>query len=340
MNERRKYTPDSGSSVSTAVERVTGKRIIDMSFPGGTSRKTVRCLLDGGQTVMATQRRTEARSKLEADTMWALTKAQAPAPLILGYEAGVLVQQDLGDLRLTQALAAATSDGARLQLLSRAINALDYCKNAISASSVSDRLPLKGDDPRWLRRFVGVSSNVSRLLKIEAPEINIEEMMARLTIRAPSVVKWDARPGNAIVDADGDVYWIDWDYAGRRNSVDDLAWLLCDEYIDVSQVAEAILLRTHLADSVSRSQSEDVYGYLRTFGALHFCVRLELILEHRLKSVDWWDFDHCIASDKVGVTRECALRVCRRGVTWSGANWGTLPLCAWFEQAGKRILEI
>ena len=39
--------------------------------------------------------------------------------------------------------------------------------------------------------------------------------------------------------------------------------------------------------------------YLMTFGTLHMCVRLSLILS-RKEDDDWWDRDYCLDGDKIG----------------------------------------
>ena len=64
-------------------------------------------------------------------------------------------------------------------------------------------------------------------------------------------------------------------------------------------------------------------------------VRLALILKH--KRAEWWDLDHCIERDKVGVTLLCARRICRRAERWSGRSSLVAPLAPWFSAICQAI---
>ncbi len=59
-----------------------------------------------------------------------------------------------------------------------------------------------------------------------------------------------------------------------------------------------------LADYLAEFTGDDpaaAWDYLMTFGTLHMCVRLSLILS-RKEDGDWWDRDYCLGGDKIGVT--------------------------------------
>ena len=80
---------------------------------------------------------------------------------------------------------------------------------------------------------------------------------------------------------DTSVRWIDWEHCGCRDPLDDLVSLLCDEYTPDWPDVEGRLLAHFLPAFVGGSSTDDASDYLATFGALHSCVRLALILEEK-----------------------------------------------------------
>ena len=76
-----------------------------------------------------------------------------------------------------------------------------------------------------------------------------------------------------------------------------------------------------------------------TFGALHGCMRLSLILNERANG-PWWNPQRCLDQDRVGVTLEMAQRVCRRGARWAAQGALIRELCDWFDCAANRVEAI
>ena len=62
----------------------------------------------------------------------------------------------------------------------------------------------------------------------------------------PRFIKWDGRLGNAAARADSSVAWFDWEHCGARAWLDDVAWLLGDEYAGATTASEGHLLARHL----------------------------------------------------------------------------------------------
>lgn len=136
-----------------------------------------------------------------------------------------------------------------------------------------------------------------------------------------------ARPGNALlVDrgageagaTNGGVSWIDWEHCGARDALDDLAWLLCDEYLPDDAQLEQDLFERFLPGfaRLSERQPEEASDYLSRFGTLHSCMRLLLVIELK-GECGWWDPEYCERTDRFGVTAEGAHRLCTRGARWS-----------------------
>ena len=161
-----------------------------------------------------------------------------------------------------------------------------------------------------------------------------------LTLVVPRFVKWDARPGNAIIRADGRMAWIDWEDCGARNRLDDMAWLLGDEFVpDLPIEVEERLLAAHVPHFADDMPLADAVEYLSAYGTLHMCVRLGMILNER-GGGPWWDQELCLATDQVGVTLEHARRLCRRAARWSARSAIVRALSPWFDEVEKRLGQL
>ncbi|NJO37438.1 MAG: hypothetical protein HC871_07225 [Rhizobiales bacterium] len=156
---------------------------------------------------------------------------------------------------------------------------------------------------------------ISQELGLPAPVLDRGALLERVRIRKPRLIKWDARCGNAILRDDGTIAWFDWEHCGRRNRLDDLIWLLGDEYTPDLPEAETALLPAHLPVFADDLSVEEAKGYVAAMGSLHSCVRIGLILENK-DDDDWWDWAYCLKRDKVGVTLEAVRRLCARGARW------------------------
>ena len=101
-------SPDSEREAfaETAVavcRRLLGGRAEVIGWPAGRGRKSLR-LRVGDDTVIVTTRSSERRARLESHVLRALSAQGAPVPRLLGLEDRWLIQEDLGDLRLSVAL--------------------------------------------------------------------------------------------------------------------------------------------------------------------------------------------------------------------------------------------
>ena len=169
-----------------------------------------------------------------------------------------------------------------------------------------------------------------------APPLDEPALVELIAIDRPEFIKWDARPGNAIARGDGAVAWFDWEHCGARNRLDDVAWLLGDEYTPDLPAAEDRLLAGYLGALEEPWPVERAREYLWTYGSLHACVRLGLILYNRGEG-PWWDAGYCLERDKVGVTLEAAERLCGRAARWAAGTHLLAPLGPWFEAMGARL---
>jgi len=100
------------------------------------------------------------------------------------------------------------------------------CQRAAERVALGDRVAPIGMTREWLTALLSMPGRVAEQLGLADPAIDITP--EQITPRRLSFVKWDARPGNALLVDDGGVGWIDWEHCGARDALDDLAWLLCD----------------------------------------------------------------------------------------------------------------
>ncbi|MBI4182481.1 MAG: phosphotransferase [Proteobacteria bacterium] len=293
-------------------------------------------MLIGGRSVIATRRRTPQRAELEAQVLRALRGQGAPVPAVLAYDGDWLIQEDLGRRRLSQALAAA-APGEGERWLDTALAGLAATQRAGRAAGLARRVVVIGARPDWIRTLIGGPERLAGHLGLPAPALDAEALGAALAVRAPRFIKWDARPGNAIAGDDGRLSWFDFEHCGCRNPLDDLAWLLGDEYVPDWPEAEARLLGKWLPGFAPEPRAG--LEYLMTFGVFHMCVRLALILSNKGED-PWWDWDYCLAGDKVGVVREAAVRTAGRAARWAAAAPLAAVLSPWLEAVGRRLAEM
>ena len=204
------------------------------------------------------------------------------------------------------------------------------------AAGLDQNVPSIGRDEPWLGGLLNQPVVISERARHTGSRARSGGAAAADSGQKPRLIKWDARCGNAILRDDGAIAWFDWEHCGRRNRLDDLIWLLGDEFTpDLPEVEEA-LLQLHLPAFADDLGIDEARSYIATFGSFHTCVRLELILENK-DGDDWWDWDYCLARDKVGVTLEAAQRLCARGARWAAWSPLTEPLVPWFGRVADRL---
>lgn len=297
--------------------------------PGGKSRDSVRVRF-AERSVIVTHRKHTQRSKLEALVLRVLSDSEAPVPRLLGWRGDWLLQQDLGAQRLSEVLAAAEPEVVG-DLLHQAITGLVHCQRIGTEKHLHKHLPRLGEADDWFDSLFSRAAAVGEALALPPPQLPVAALQPLLRLREARFIKWDARPGNAVVNAQGVVSWIDWEHCGCRNELDDLVWLLADEYTPTTAAVEERLLTTWLPALSLGWELAEARDYFYSYGVLHSLVRLHYILKHKGDG-DWWSAEHCLAMDKVGVTREQALRQVLRMRRWALASVHLTGLVVWLDE--------
>lgn len=327
----RAVPPDLTKAAIDICRQLLGVEAQPMPSAGPMPKKYKRRQLSsvrlavGATTVFAIRRRHARYAKHEAGALMALRKFGAPVPRLLAGRGEWLIQQDVGRLRLTQKLHGA-SESEGISLLDAAIDALWRCQDAGAKAALGTGLKNLGGYGALLE----TPAKLGKVLGLPAPKLAAERILP--LIRAPErvFVKWDARPANAIVAENGAIFWIDWEEWGLRCRLDDLIWLVCDEWVPFWPGAEdALIARQIRSRAVPFPRGADeAETYVAAFGTLHLLLRLNVILKTK-GAGGWWDEEDCHAHELLGVTRNCALRLLSRAAHWASKVPEFQPLANW-----------
>lgn len=334
---RENQMPLTEKNVKSICSSLLNADMDEIEFPGGSSRESVRAII-GGKGLIVTHRKNLQRAQLESGVLKILNQHHAPVPHLIACKNNYLIQQDVGRERLSERLRSADETEVS-RLLGASLDSLCAIHEIGKQSDALQSIVVLGQKLRWLQTFVGSAERLGSQLKISAPTLQVEKIVKMLEIKHPTLIKWDARPGNAIVHESGKVIWIDWEHCGKRHPLDDVAWLLTDEYTpDVGDV-ENELISSITPSFVNGFSEQRAQEYLAVYGTLHSCIRLGLILRYQAKK-GWWDYDYCLKFDKVGVVQELAQRVARRAARWAQRSALTKDLSPWFDEVSLMLSKI
>ena len=326
------------AQLTALCERWLGAEAVGFAFPGGTRRDSCRITLSDGRSVIATMRDEPDRADLETRVLAALEVQGASAPRVLAANRRVLVQEDCGETRLSVALHRADPAEAE-RLLDRALASLAALQAAGARAGLAERVPLLGVAGWWIESLIDRPVALGSMLDVEPPVPEIEHLRDLLAVAEPCFVKWDARPANAVVDADGAVTWIDFEHCGARNPLDDLAWLMADEYVPHDPARDKRLLAAHAPALGGSLPAPLLPHYARAMLVLHGTHRLNLMIDGHggEGGRGWRDAERCVRRDSVGVTLAFALRQCDRLEHHAAQSSLTAALAPFYATCRERI---
>ena len=311
-----------------------GQPVLGLERPGRRQQPTFRAQLPD-RWVIISRREDRRRAELEAGVLTELGDHGAPSPRILAYDGEWLIQEDLGRRRLSQALVGNSAANAE-RWLDKALGSLVRVHDAARSSGLQRRVIRIGNQPGWLANLLRAPERLGAKMAFPAPRLPINELTELLSSDHGAFIKWDARPGNAVAKNDGEVAWFDWEHCGCREPLDDMAWLLGDDYTPDIPAMEDRLIARHL-DAIAGPGSKDApYEYLMAFGALHMCVRLNLILANK-NDGSWLAIEECLEHDEIGVAFECVRALSRRAARWASRVALIEPLVRWLESLPARL---
>ena len=323
--------------VTHHCERLLGSEAVGFAFPGGSRRDSCRVTLADGRSLIATVRDEPHRAELEARALAALAPHGAPAPRVIADNGRVLIQEDRGERRLSVALHEADADEAGA-LLGAALDSLLALHEAGRRAGLAARVPMLGVADWWIRALIDRPVALGNLLGIEPPAPDVHAMRDLLGVLDPAFVKWDARPANAVLDEAGRIAWIDFEHCGARNPLDDLAWLLADEYTPADPARDEALVAAYVPRFGGSLPPSLLPHYAWTMLVLHGTHRLNLVLDTvREDERGWRDPDACVRRDSLGVAHGFALRQCRRLEHHARQSSLTEPLADFFAACAEAL---
>ena len=322
-------------------ETMLGAEATAFAFPGGSRRDSCRVTLADGRSVIATVRGEPDRADLETRVLHALAPHGAPAPRVLGGNRRVLFQEDCGAERLSVALHNASKRGAR-NLLHGALASLVALQSAGNRAGLAERVPLLGVADWWIEALIDRPVALGSLLDIQPPVPEIGHLRDLLAVLQPGFVKWDARPANAVVDADGAVHWIDFEHCGARNPLDDLAWLLADEFVPLDPARDEALVEEFAPRFGGSLPAPLLPHYAWVMLTLHGTHRLNLMMNsHGIRGGRGWrDAERCVRRDSIGSARAFALRQCDRLAHHAARSSLTAALAPFYVECRARIAAL
>lgn len=293
------------------VREVFGRAPDRIEWPGGRARKAFVVTV-GDQRLVLSRRGGPERARLEADILDRLGPAGL-APALIKLHGDWVVQSHVPGLRLSQHLA---DKVGREETIASAVRSLARCQQLVARAGLADRMPLIGVRPGWTRDFLLTAARLADANGWPEPRLDLDQLESFLSSPPRTFVKWDARPGNALVHGEtGRPVWIDWEHAGRRVAADDLCWLVCDEWFP----ADASLEDAAIAAFHDAQDPPVVYPferYVRTFGVFHMLVRADLILRQRGRR-GWGNDARQMRFDLIGNSPERLANLCDRGERWA-----------------------
>ncbi|MGB3409356.1 MAG: hypothetical protein WBA67_17880 [Jannaschia sp.] len=323
------HAPGSIGWLKALARAMTGESVISIYAPGGKDRRSVRLELSSGRTVIATRRENLDRAEHEAAILSVLHQSGAPVPEVIGFRDGLLLQSDAGRNRLSFAMTEADA-ATRDRLARKAIEALETCRAAVEAQpDLLASLPGLGTRPGWAEELVSRAIFLSGDLRIATPRIDADVVAQALSQPPVRFTRWDARLGNAAVQADGSVIWFDWDLFGRRAGVEDVSWLIADNYWPLDRDATEVLLAEAIPDNALRRLAVRM-AVVIAIG------RLSKIRE-RVALNGWADAVVTLREDRVGAVPSVVTDLCRRMSDLTADDPVQAGLSRWFLDAGAAI---
>lgn len=291
--------------------------------PGGSGRKTVIYRI-GNDLRAVSLRRSAPRAALEARVLERLGPTGLSPRLILCDEE-LVVQEYVTGRRLSEHLE--TGDGNLL--LGKAARSLLAAQKVASQGGLIGQVPKIGIRPGWEDDLAAAPTRLAQTLGLAEPSYDFGDLLKLEPGQPRTFVKWDARPGNAILRENGDVCWIDWEHAGARRAVDDLVWLFADEWApDAPDALNQALGPLSREKAGEREKTTVIFA---AAAVAHSAMRLSLIV-HRKGSGPWWDRAACLKHDRVGVTAAHVKLVAGRAAGWAAEVPGLECLESFFRR--------
>jgi aminoglycoside phosphotransferase (APT) family kinase protein len=276
----------------------------------------------GGKLHAVSQRKSVSRATLEAAVLGLLAPTGL-SPKLICQDGCLVVQEYIPGRRLSEHLDVGNAEA----LMAKAAGSLLAAQKTATDSELSHQVPAIGIRPGWEADLMNAPAQLAKRLCIDIPPYDFARLLSFAPEQMRSFVKWDARPGNAILRENGRICWIDWEHAGVRRPVDDLIWLFSDEW--APNAPEALELSLGILARRQGCTYSDIKAVFQAGAVAHSAIRLLLIFSHKGTGA-WWNREACLKYDRVGVTAEHVRLVALRASEWSETVTGLENLSDFF----------
>ena len=322
------------AEVERLAHRIWGRAPERVAFPGGKSRSAFIADMGGDAPVVVAKRDSERDAQLEATVLKGLASSGS-TPLFVARDGVWLVQECVAGTRLPILLD--QEPGAVERRLDDALDGLVAIREAAAESGLVHRVPKLGVRRGWFRARIREMHDAADTLGVARPVLDEQALTAVLDVRHRDFVKWDARPGNALVRPDGRTVWFDWEDCGRHDPMDDLVCLLADEWTPLDAAAETRLLDRHLPRFAGRRSADEACRDHAVMALVQIGFRLRLAAGYWAKRERWWDRDHCLQGDKVGVTANEVANLVAKGRRTAEGHALTRPYLPFLDAVEERL---
>ena len=321
---------------------LTGFTAESYSFPGleGRDKSGNKTVLmntpDGNQYIMTFRHKIEY-AELESEVLRLLSEQNAGVPKFINRSGHWLVQEHISGRRLSEVLN--TKKETTFETAFAAVMSLIKIQDIAKKIDLETMVKPICNSETWRDERIEALFSLASLSKVDLPEIQIDQIREALQVNPRTFIKWDARPGNAIVSGKDDIYWFDWEHCGLRAGIDDLIWFLTDEWLNISPEEELEIiceLGNFFNDDGPQFRQEK---YLKVFGTIHMCGKLLKILECRELNAKWLDRDFCLEHDLMGVNHIETKLLIEKAIRWAEFDKLTRPLTSWLCNIGLWLDE-
>lgn len=313
---------------------IFGRAPHNISYPGGTSRNTVRVHMGDGEYIFS-KRGKRGSARIEGIVLRRLSDTGL-VPKLKAQVGEWVVQECMAGERLPLYLDRRTCEVERSAVVGNALESLLTIKEAAQSAGLERWLPTIGADPSWMRARIDVVHKLSAECAVASPSIDRDKLAEVLAGERNDFMKFDARPGNALYTG-GRVAWIDWEDCGFGHSVEDLAFVLGDEWTALSPESEDDLIEIYLPRFSNIPSLAEAYRHFLIYGTFHMVTRLRMAFSLFQQSHGWWDRGACLRGDKVGNTSIEVTRLCDRIVRWSSLLPELRGLMPWVSEIQSKF---
>lgn len=320
--------------IETLCQRVFGELPRRVAFPGGESRSAFVADVGEGIHVLA-RRDSRDDAILEGIVMKCLSRTGFVPAVVQVYDQWV-VQKYVEGVRLPIVLDRLSSMNDREATIDSALATLVALQERAHSENLHHRVPKIRPNENWADGHLDRPRRISEVLGIVPPKLDMGKLGKKFAVSHRDFIKGDARPGNASVSKDT-IVWFDWEGCGRRNSLDDLVYVMADEWTNLDAAAEARLLEKYVEPFARGRSRDEAWEYVMAFGVFHMCARTRRAIKYRQRDGRWWSRETCLMGDKLGVTKSEVGRMCLRAQRWSAEVEELQPLVTWFDEVMVRL---